>query len=84
MTVNCLCDSEKLFKSSLRCIRWSFAVSALRPKICFPPVTKGEPPGQRQREGPFLFVWGSRSTVVSSTLVMIGLVGCFSPSQTKG
>lgn len=56
----------------------------VKPNICLPPVTTLEESlWPKTKRGTFLFVWVSCSAVVSSTLVMIGLVGCFSPSQAK-
>lgn len=56
----------------------------VKPNICLPPVAAlEESPWPKTKRGTFLFVWVSCSAVVSSTLVMIGLVGCFSPSQAK-
>lgn len=54
--------------------------STVKPNICLPPDLWGEPLA-KDKERALLFVWVSCSAVVPSTLVMIGLVGCFSPSQ---
>lgn len=53
----------------------------MKPNICLPPDLRGEPLA-KDKERALLFVWVSCSAVVPSRLVMIGFVGCFSPSQS--
>lgn len=56
-----------------------------KPNICLPPAAALEgSPWPKTKRGTFLFVWGSCSAVVPSNPLMIGLVGCGSPSQTEG
>lgn len=56
-----------------------------KPNICLPLATALEgSPWPKTKRGTLLFVWGSCSAVVSSDPLMIGLVGCVSPSQTEG
>lgn len=56
-----------------------------KPNICLPPAAALEDsPWPKTKRGTFLFVWVSCSAVVSSNPLMIGPVGCFSPSQAYG
>lgn len=56
-----------------------------KPNICLPPAAALEgSPWPKTKRGTFLFVWGSCSAMVSPNPLMIGLVGCVSPSQTEG